>query len=315
MTVSARYEPRQQERGGTGRIYTARIAQAWAKRGASPLAAVSPGAQALWMHMANAYQSHTWVRRDDGNYASSAYPSQHTLGRALGVSEETIRRRTRELEAAGLVCVKRIPIDGTKRERCYYTLLAPMKHSATPARRARATQTPRGCVKQRMANPAPTRSQVRELRLVDDQRATVEQVERERGKAEADMLRATLDTIRRKQQQASARPMHTATSIADTAALFAGGALDTDRRGAPMRLSTSTDAAPMVAQACRRIPGLEPRAAAALVRHCGIEAFAQALDMVQHMSDGKRSSIGNLAGWFTRTAQAVAQKGYADASA
>jgi len=270
---------------------------------------VSPGAQALWLHMANTYQSHTWVRQDDGNYASSAYPSQHTLGRALGVSEETIRRRTRELEAAGLVCVKRVAIDGTRRKRCYYTLLAPMKHSAMPARRARKAQSPRGCVRRRLDNPTPTRSQVRELRLVDEQREHVEKVRREHGDAQADMMQATLDTIRRKQQQASARPMHTATSVADTAALFAGGALDPDRRGAPMRLSPSTHDAPMVVEACRRMPGLDAAAAVALVRHCGSGAFAEALDMVRHMSEGKRRSIGNLPGWFTRTVRAVAQKG------
>lgn len=310
MTVSARYEPRQQERGNAGRIYTARIAQAWAKRGASPLAAVSPGAQALWMHMANAYQSHTWVRRDDGNYAATAYPSQHTLARAMGVSEETIRRRTRELEAAGLLQVLRVAIDGTRRKRCYYTLLAPMKHSAMPARRVRVAQAPRGCVKQRKANPAPTHSQVRELRLVDERRATVEQVERTRGKAEADMLRKLMETVNRKQRQA--QPQHTAVSVAD-AALLVGNPLDTERRGVPMRIST--DAAPMVAKACQQIPGLAVGAAAALVKHCGSDAFARALDMVQHMSDGKRGSIGNLAGWFTRTVRAVAQKGYADASA
>lgn len=310
MTVSARYETRQQERGKSGRIYTARIVQAWARRGASPLAAASPGAQALWMHLANAYQSQTWTRRDDGRYGADAYPSQHTLARAMGVSEETIRRRTRELEAVGLLQVMRIAIDGTKRKRCYYTLLAPMKHSAMPARRARATQTPRGCVKQRMASPEPTRSQVRELRLVDEQRATVEHVEREHGKAQADMLRATLDTIRRKQSQQ--RPTHTAVTVAD-AALLVGDTLDTERRGVPMRVST--DAAPMVAEACRRMPGLQVGAAAGLVKHCGADAFAAALDMVKHMSPGKRESIGNIAGWFTRTVQALAQKGYADARA
>lgn len=312
MTVSARYGTRQQQRGGTGRIYTARIAQSWAKQGVSPLAAVSPGAQALWLHMANAYQSHTWVRRDDGRYIADAFPSQHTLARAMGVSEETIRRRTRELQAAGLLQVLRKPIDGTKRERCYYTLLAPMKHSAMPARRTRAAQAPRGCVRQRMENPTPTRSQVRELRLVDQHREAVEQIERTRGKAEADMMRATLDTIRRKQQQANMRPQHTAVSLED-AALLVGDTLDTEQRGVPMRIAT--DAAPMLVEACRRMPGLQSGAAAALVRHCGLDAFAEALDMVKHMSAGKRSSIGNLAGWFTRTVQRVAQKGYADARA
>jgi DNA-binding Lrp family transcriptional regulator len=312
MTVSARYEPRQQERAGTGRIYTARITQAWAKRGASPLAAVSPGAQALWMHLANTYQSHTWVKRDDGSYAATAYPSQHTLARALGVSEETIRRRTRELAAAGLLQVLRVAIDGTKRKRCYYTLLAPMKHSAMPARRKRAAQAPRGCVKQRMENPAPTRSQVRELQLVDDHRAAVEETERTRGKAEADMMRATLDTIRRKQRQAGARPQHTAVSLAD-AALLVGDTLDTERRGVPIRIST--DAAPMVAEACRRMPGFTPQAAAALVRHCGLDAFAEALDGVRHMGARKRESVGNIIGWFTRATQRIAQKGYTDASA
>ena len=310
MTVSARYETRQQERGKSGRIYTARIVQAWARRGASPLAAVSCGAQALWHYLANGYQEKTWVRREDGRYIMKAHPSQHTLARAMGVSEETIRRRTRELEAAGLLQVLRVGIDNTRRKRCYYTLLAPMKHSAMPARRARATQTPRGCVKQRKANPAPTRSQVRELRLVDEQRATVEHVEREHGKAHADMLRDTLDTIRRKQSQQ--RPTHTAVTVAD-AALLVGDTLDTERRGVPMRVST--DAAPMVAEACRRMPGLQVGAAAGLVRHCGADAFAQALVIVKHMIPGKRESIGNLAGWFTRTVQARAQKGYTDAHA
>lgn len=312
MTVSARTAARQQREPKAQRIYTARITQAWAKRGASPLAAVSGGAQALWHYLANGYQESTWVRRDDGQYAMTAYPSQHTLARAMGVSEETIRRRTRALEAAGLLQIMRVAIDGTRRKRCYYTLLAPMKHSAMPARKARAKQTPRGCVRQRMENPAPTQREQRALRLVDEQREQLAEVERTLGKTEAEALRRLQATVQQRQREAGHNPQHTAVSLED-AALLVGDTLDTEQRGVPMRIES--DAAPMVAEACRRIPGLQPGAAVALVRHCGLDAFAEALDMVRHMSAGKRSSIGSLAGYFTTTARNIARKGCADARA
>ena len=254
----------------------------------------------MWRYMANAYQT-PWARRDDGVYVMEAYPTQHTLARALGVSEETIRRRTRELVAAGLLQVLRIAIDGTKRKRCYYTMLAPMKHSALPKRRERVKQAPRGCVKQRMENPAPTKREQHRLCIADSYREDFERVERERGREQAERLRETRREIQRMQAQ------HSMAAHRDAAALLVGEIMDTGG-GVPIRLDNS-EAAEVVAQACYRVKGLEVRAVAALARQGMVDAIAEALDMVQHMSAQKRGSIGNLAGWFMNTVRSIHAKG------
>lgn len=297
MTVSARYEPRQQHQAGERRIYTANIKQAWARKGVAPLAAVSAGAQALWMHMADTYQSRTWLRRDDGAYVMDAHPTQHTLARALGVSEETIRRRTRELVAVGLLQVLRIAIDGTKRKRCYYTLLAPMKHSTMPQRRERVKQAPRGCVKQRMENPAPTKREQHGLRIVDHNREELERVEREHGRERADRLREMM----RMQAQ------HSMAAHRDAAALLVGEILDTSG-GVPIRLDNS-EAAELLVDACREIDGLERDVVVSLLRRGMNDAIAETLDIVKHMSDRTRAGKRSLPGWFVETVRKIHAKG------
>jgi hypothetical protein len=296
-TVSATDGPRQQREDDARRIFTARIKQAWARKGVSPLAAVSAGAQALWMHMADTYQSRSWERSDCGErYTTAAYPSQHTLARALGVSEETIRRRTRELEAACLLQVMRIAIEGTRRKRCYYILLAPMKHSAMPARRKRVKQTPRGCVAQRKANPAPTKPQQRTLRIVDEQREHLQDIEQKYGRKEADAARKIIEMQRQ----------HAAKSRSD-AALLVGEIMDT-RGVTPIRVDNS-GARELVVDACQEIDGLAVGKAADLLKRGMSEAFEEALEMVKGMSDRKRDSIGNLAGYFVNTVKAIHAKG------
>jgi len=296
-TVSATDSPRQQREDDARRIFTARIKQAWARKGVSPLAAVSAGAQALWMHMADTYQSRSWERSDCGErYTTAAYPSQHTLARALGVSEETIRRRTRELEAAGLLQVMRIAIEGTRRKRCYYILLAPMKHSAMPARRKRVKQTPRGCVAQRKANPAPTKPQQRTLRIVDEQREHLERIEQSHGRKEADALRKLIETQRQ----------HAAKARSD-AALLVGEIMDT-RGGVPIRVDNS-GAAELLVDACREIDGLEKGVVASLLRRGMGDAIAETLDIVKHMSDQSRASKRSLPGWFVDVVQKIHAKG------
>jgi DNA-binding Lrp family transcriptional regulator len=249
------------------------------------------------MHMADTYQSRSWERSDCGErYTTAAYPSQHTLARALGVSEETIRRRTRELVAAGLLQVLRISIDGTKRKRCYYILLAPMKHSAMPARRKRVKQAPRGCVAHRKANPAPTKPQQRELSIVDQQREDLADIEQKHGRKEADALRKIIEM----------RRQHEMKSRSD-AALLVGEIMET-RGGVPIRLDNS-GARELLVEACREIDGLVMAKAADLLKRGMSEAFEEALEMVKGMSDHKRESIGRLAGYFVNTVKAIHAKG------
>lgn len=161
MTVSARYgkgqEPKRRSgpnRGsGSGddgrpekRIFTVQLMQAWRKEKVNPLAAVMPQAQALWVRMATEHQK-AWERSGaDGAYRMVCWPSQSRLAAQLAVSVQTIRRWTRQLEAAGLIEVEYVSKPGADNfvRYCHYKLVAPMRESTIPAPRPRKRQEPRG---------------------------------------------------------------------------------------------------------------------------------------------------------------------------
>lgn len=161
MTVSAQYGKGQEPKGRSGpnrgmehggavraekRIFTVQLMQAWRKVNVNPLAAVRPQVQALWVRMATEHQK-AWERSAaDGAYRMVCWPSQSRLAAQLAVSVQTIRRWTRQLEAAGLIEVDHVSEPGkqTYVRRCHYKLVAPMRESTIPAQRPRKRQEPRG---------------------------------------------------------------------------------------------------------------------------------------------------------------------------
>lgn len=150
MTVSARMAIGQEKAGKEKRApkrkYTAWIMQEWSRRRITPLAVVGVGPQALWQRMSTQYQR-AWERSaTDGAYRMLCWPSQARLAADMNVTVQTIRRWTRELEAADLIEVVVVAKPGAASclRRCNYALVAPMRVSTMQAPRKRAPQSARG---------------------------------------------------------------------------------------------------------------------------------------------------------------------------
>ena len=283
MTISARTAIGQEKVGKESRApkrkYTAHIIQAWRRYGVNPLGAVGIGAQAMWHRMSIQYQRAWTHSAIDGAYRMLCWPSQASLAADSNVSVQTIRRWTRELEAAGLIEVVVVAKPGATSclRRCNYALVAPMRLSAIRAPRKKAPRPARGFAREGYV-PAlrPARAPTSRLAVIEKREAEndayIESV-RKRDPVEAANLEAA--EARRRAKQAQAERVH--------------------RDIAPVLDASDADA--LAADAAMAAPNISWKMAKNMARtnpHALIEAIAA-------LRQKDMDSLTNPAGYLVRT--------------